>query len=83
VGTRLHAGEKFGVVESVKAASDLYAPVTGTVSDVNAALADNPELVNQSPYEAGWMLTLADVEEGGAALMDERAYLAQAEGEAG
>jgi glycine cleavage system H protein len=79
VGTRLRAGEKFGVVESVKAASDLYTPVTGTVSEVNGALADSPERVNQSPYEAGWMLKLTDVEEGGVALMDETAYLAQAE----
>jgi glycine cleavage system H protein len=79
VGTRLRAGVKFGVVESVKAASDLYSPVSGTVSGVNDALTDTPELVNQSPYEAGWMVELTDVEDGGTELMDEAAYLAQAD----
>ena len=58
VGTTLKAGETFGVVESVKAASDLYAPVAGTVVAVNAALDSAPETVNQSPYEQGWMLRL-------------------------
>jgi glycine cleavage system H protein len=76
VGTRLRAGERFGVVESVKAASDLYAPVAGTVS---GALAAGPERVNQSPYAEGWMIKLTDVDESGATLMDEAAYLAQSE----
>lgn len=58
VGATLKAGETFGVVESVKAASDLYAPVAGTVVAVNAALDSAPETVNQSPYEQGWMLRL-------------------------
>lgn len=58
VGTALRAGETFGVVESVKAASDVYAPVAGTVLEINPALDANPEKVNQSPYEAGWMLKL-------------------------
>ena len=58
VGTVFRTGEPFGVVESVKAASDVYAPVTGTVLEVNGALDGNPEKVNQSPYGDGWMLKL-------------------------
>jgi glycine cleavage system H protein len=58
VGAVLKAGEAFGVVESVKAASDVYAPVAGTVLEVNKALEANPEKVNGSPYADGWMLKL-------------------------
>ncbi|HWA10746.1 MAG TPA: glycine cleavage system protein GcvH [Opitutaceae bacterium] len=58
VGAVLKAGETFGVVESVKAASDLYAPVAGTVVATNAALESKPETVNAQPYEGGWMLKL-------------------------
>jgi len=58
VGAILKAGESFGVVESVKAASDVYSPVAGTVIEVNRALDSNPEKVNQSPYVDGWMLKL-------------------------
>ncbi len=56
VGAIFKAGETFGVVESVKAASDLYAPVAGAVLAVNTALENAPETVNQAPYDAGWML---------------------------
>jgi len=48
--------QPFGTIEAVKAASDLYAPVTGTVVDVNSALADNPALINSSAYDEGWMI---------------------------
>ena len=58
VGAALKAGETFGVVESVKAASDLYLPVAGTVLAVNTALDGAPETVNQSPYDDGWMIKL-------------------------
>lgn len=58
VGLVLQAGGVFGVVESVKAASDVYAPVSGTVLEVNKALEANPEKVNHSPYANGWMLKL-------------------------
>jgi len=58
VGAVLKAGDNFGVVESVKAASDLYAPVSGTVTEVNGALGQKPEAVNQEPYEGGWILKL-------------------------
>jgi len=73
VGRSLKAGERFGVIESVKAASDLYAPVGGTVAEVNSALTDAPEKVNSDPYGEGWMLRLEQVE-GGDDLLDEAAY---------
>ena len=57
-GATLTAGQVFGVVESVKAASDLYAPVGGTVLETNPVLESAPETVNQHPYEGGWMLKL-------------------------
>ena len=63
----------------MKAASDLYAPVTGTVTEVNQSLSETPERVNTSPYEDGWLLRLGDVVEGETDLLDEAAYLAQAE----
>ncbi|MFB6126646.1 MAG: glycine cleavage system protein GcvH [Halolamina sp.] len=56
VGDELDAGEEFGVIESIKAVSDLYAPVAGEVVAVNDALFDEPELVNDEPFEGGWML---------------------------
>ncbi len=58
VGALLKAGETFGVVESVKAASDVYSPILGTVLEVNKALDANPEKVNAAPYAEGWMLKL-------------------------
>lgn len=58
VGAALQTGETFGVVESVKAASDLYTPIAGTVVAINEALNQTPETVNKDPYEAGWMLKL-------------------------
>jgi glycine cleavage system H protein len=75
IGAALKAGETFGVVESVKAASDLYAPVAGTVLATNPALESAPETVNKSPYTDGWMMKLklanpADA----AALLDAGAY---------
>lgn len=58
VGDRIEAGKTFGVIESVKTASDLYAPVTGEVVEVNTDLVDQPQVVNDDPYQAGWMLKL-------------------------
>jgi glycine cleavage system H protein len=58
VGTELSMGEAFGVVESVKAASDIYAPVAGTVLEVNSDLDATPELLNQAPYAAGWLIKI-------------------------
>ena len=58
VGRRLDALKAFGVVEAVKTVSDLFSPVAGEVLEVNAALTDNPALVNQSPYGEGWMIRI-------------------------
>jgi glycine cleavage system H protein len=58
VGATFKAGEVFGVVESVKAASDLYAPVGGTVTAANAALDKTPENLNQSPYGSAWIMKI-------------------------
>ncbi|EMA18513.1 glycine cleavage system protein GcvH [Haloarcula argentinensis] len=57
-GAELTAGEDFGVVESIKAVSDVYAPVSGTVTAVNDRLRDEPELLNEDPFGDGWMLKL-------------------------
>ncbi|MBP6687839.1 MAG: glycine cleavage system protein GcvH [Lacibacter sp.] len=75
VGKTLNAEEIFGTVEAVKTVSDLFLPVTGTIAEVNSALNDNPEAVNNDPYGEGWMVKVtvsnpADVE----ALMDAAAY---------
>ncbi len=56
VGKKVDAGQSFGTVEAVKAVSDLYAPVTGDVIEVNKEIQDTPELVNKEPYERGWMI---------------------------
>ena len=57
-GADVDAGAEIAVVESVKAASDIYSPVSGEVVEVNSALEDEPELVNSSPYEDGWLFTV-------------------------
>ncbi len=57
-GTKLEANQRFGEIESVKATSDLYTGISGTVSAVNEALAANPALVNKDPYAAGWMIKI-------------------------
>jgi glycine cleavage system H protein len=75
VGAVLKAGDRFGTIESVKAASDLYAPVGGTVTGVNDQLADAPERVNADPYGEGWMIRLNHVDDN-AALLDEAGYRA-------
>ena len=58
VGTTIAAADTFGVVESVKAVSDLYAPVSGAIVEANTILEDQPELVNASPYGQGWMVVI-------------------------
>ena len=75
VGKKLAAEEIFGTVEAVKTVSDLFLPVSGTITEVNPALEANPELVNSDPYGEGWMVKMtvtnpADVE----ALMDAAGY---------
>jgi glycine cleavage system H protein len=63
VGEEIAAGDEFGVVESIKAVSDLYAPISGEVTAVNEDLFDAPELLNESPYEDGWMLEVEPSDE--------------------
>ncbi|SRR5690554_1416578 len=58
VGDQVEEGEGFAVVESVKAVSDIYAPVSGTIVKVNTELEDSPELINESPYEQGWIVEI-------------------------
>jgi glycine cleavage system H protein len=75
VGKSLNAGDVFGTVEAVKTVSDLFLPVDGTITELNASLANSPESVNNDPYGSGWMIKMtvnnpADVE----ALMDAAAY---------
>lgn len=61
-GDLVTKGQRFGTIESVKSVSDLYAPVSGTIAKVNAALADSPELVNGEPYAGGWMVEITPSE---------------------
>lgn len=56
VGDQLQSGKPYGVVESAKTVSDLYAPVSGEVVEINDELPDSPEIINSSPYEEGWMI---------------------------
>jgi len=75
VGASFGAGATFGVVESVKAASDLYAPVAGAIVAVNSALEGAPETVNRSPFGEGWMIRLKPADAAaGANLLDAAAY---------
>ncbi len=77
VGRSLTRGETFGVIESVKTASDLYAPVAGEVIEVNGALAGAPDLINTDPYAAGWIIRLRLTEPAEAGLLkDADAYRA-------
>jgi glycine cleavage system H protein len=73
-GRKLAVRESFGVVESVKAASDLYAPVAGRVTAVNDQLAAKPELINSDPYGDGWILKVEVAGELPSDLLDEAAY---------
>ncbi len=77
VGAKIKAGQSLGTVESVKAVSEIYCPVSGEVLEINAALTSSPEKINQDPHGAAWLLRLklADRKEA-AALMDAAAYQA-------
>jgi len=77
VGATVKAGKAFGVVESVKAVSDVYAPVSGTVEEINEELPDAPEIINTSPYGDGWMIKIRMSDPGELdSLMDAEAYQA-------
>jgi glycine cleavage system H protein len=82
VGQQLDAGARLGVIESVKAASDLYSPVTGEVSEVNQDLRDHPEYVNEDPYGKGWVIKLRGVKDN-PKLLDQNAYDTFVQGQAG
>jgi len=81
IGTEFEKGDEFGTVESTKAVSELYMPVGGRVIAVNESLADEPELVNKSPYDQGWIIKVEpkDLEELNQ-LMDKDAYLKMLKG---
>ena len=82
VGQQLDAGARLGVIESVKAASDLYSPVGGEVSEVNQDLKDHPEFVNEDPYGKGWVIKLRSVKDN-PKLLDQKAYDAFVQGQSG
>lgn len=74
-GKQVNAGDAISAVESVKAASDVYTPVGGTVAELNGALEDRPELVNESPHDEGWFFKISGYSTDGLdALMDAAAY---------
>lgn len=74
VGTKLEAHKRFGDIESVKTVSELFAPMAGEVAEVNEALRDKPELVNDGPYSDGWMVRLRGNVAALSELMDAAAY---------
>ena len=82
VGAEIHAGEEAGVVESVKAASDIFSPVSGEVLAINEALEESPDLVNNEPYEDGWFFKVKLTDESDLEpLLDADAYSAACEAE--
>jgi glycine cleavage system H protein len=84
VGRQVNAGEECTVVESVKAASDVYSPIAGEIIAVNEVLVDSPEQVNQAPYGAGWLFRLRPTDLSPLnELLDAKAYAAQLEAEEG
>ncbi len=84
VGTTLRKGQPLGVVESVKAASDVYAPISGEVIEINEALLDAPETLNTDPYGDGWMIKVrpSNLDGERAALLEPAAYAQHVEDEA-
>ena len=77
VGAAVTAGEEFGEVESVKAVSPLYSPVSGTVTEVNESLPDNLDILNTDPYESGWIMKVNVSEELPESLLDHATYQSQ------
>lgn len=74
VGETIEAGEVFGTVEAVKTVSDLFMPLTGEITEFNDELESSPELVNESPYEKGWMIKVKVVGDLPADLLDSESY---------
>jgi glycine cleavage system H protein len=75
IGRALKKGETFGVVESIKAVSDLYAPVSGQVISINQAIVEDPALVNRVPHSEAWMIVIEAAEALSSELMDSEQYL--------
>jgi len=75
-GTEVTSGSEFGSIESVKAVSELYAPVSGVIEEVNGELENSPEKVNEDPYEEGWIIKIkaSDLEADKAKLLNSKAY---------
>jgi glycine cleavage system H protein len=73
VGDAVTTGKTFGTIESVKTLSDLFAPVSGKITRINAALENNPELINEDPWGKGWMIAIAPEGDNGE-LLDAKSY---------
>ena len=73
IGEEFSRGDTMAVAESVKAASDIYAPISGKIVEINDKLEESPELVNESPYESGWMVLISPTE-GVKGLLDSKSY---------
>ena len=80
VGTELTKGEVFGEIESTKSVSELFAPVTGTVTEINDAVVDDPALVNSSPFAEAWLVKVSVAEGATEGLLDRDAYVAHTQG---
>lgn len=77
VGDEVKAGESFGTIEAVKTVSDLYAPVSGTLVEVNPQIADDPELINNDPYGNGWIIKIEVSDPDLSSLLDADTYSSQ------
>jgi glycine cleavage system H protein len=73
VGKQLEAGKPYAEIESVKSVSDVYSPVNGTITEINSAVVEAPEIINEDPYGDGWMAKV-QLSDGGEGLMDAAAY---------
>ncbi|MGM7671991.1 glycine cleavage system protein GcvH [Microbacterium sp. A93] len=80
VGTELTAGTVVGEIESTKSVGELYAPLVGTVTEINDAVVDDPSLVNAEPFEGGWLIKISITDGAADALLDRDAYVALTEG---
>ncbi|MCM3779389.1 MULTISPECIES: glycine cleavage system protein GcvH [Microbacterium] len=80
VGTAVSRGDVFGEAESTKSVSELYAPVAGTVTEVNQAVVDDPALLNSSPFEDAWLIKVEVADDALDGLLDRDAYVAHTEG---
>lgn len=79
-GTEIAAGTVVGEIESTKSVGELYAPVTGTVVEINDAVVDDPSLVNGAPFEGGWLIKILIADDAADGLLDRAAYVALTEG---